>query len=68
VLDLIGRTPLIHITHLDIGPPEPGLELENQDPDGSIADRIGRRSTMIEAAAADFGVASGGTLTGAHAT
>jgi cystathionine beta-synthase len=65
VLDLIGRTPLLHITHLDTGPLEPRLELENQDPDGSIEDRIGR--SMIEAAAAVCGVASGG-ITGAHAT
>jgi cystathionine beta-synthase len=66
VLDLIGRTPLVHITHLDTGSRELWLELENQDPGGSIEDRIGR--SMLEAAAAVSGVASGGTLTGAHAT
>ncbi len=48
VLSLIGNTPLVKLTNLDTGPCELFLKLENQNPGGSIKDRIGL--SMIEAA------------------
>jgi cystathionine beta-synthase len=50
-LDLIGETPLVRVTGLDTGPCELFLKLENQNPGGSIKDRIGR--SMIAAAERD---------------
>ena len=51
VLDLIGDTPLVKLTHLDTGPCELFAKLECNNPAGSIKDRIGLR--MIEAAERD---------------
>jgi cystathionine beta-synthase len=48
VLSLIGNTPLVKLHSLDTGPCELFLKLENQNPGGSIKDRIGL--SMIEAA------------------
>jgi len=48
VLSLIGNTPLVKLASLDTGPCELFLKLENQNPGGSIKDRIGL--SMIEAA------------------
>jgi len=48
VLDLIGNTPVVRINHLDTGPCELYAKLENQNPGGSIKDRIGL--VMIEQA------------------
>jgi cystathionine beta-synthase len=48
VLALIGNTPLVKVNSLDTGPCELFLKLENQNPGGSIKDRIGL--SMIEAA------------------
>lgn len=48
VLDLIGNTPMLKVSHLDTGPCELFLKLENQNPGGSIKDRIAR--SMIAAA------------------
>lgn len=48
VLSLIGNTPLIQLRSFDVGPCALSLKLENQNPGGSIKDRIGR--SMIEAA------------------
>ncbi len=48
VLSLIGNTPLVKLGSLDTGPCELFLKLENQNPGGSIKDRIGL--SMIEAA------------------
>src|SRR5512147_593812 len=50
-LSLIGNTPLLRVTRLDTGPCELFLKLENQNPGGSIKDRIGR--SMIDAAERD---------------
>ena len=50
-LELIGGTPLLRVTRLDTGPCELYLKLENQNPGGSIKDRIGR--SMIAAAERD---------------
>jgi len=41
VLEMIGRTPLVAVRHLDTGPCELFLKLENQNPGGSIKDRVG---------------------------
>lgn len=48
VLDLIGNTPMVRVTHFDTGPCELYLKLESQNPGGSIKDRIGL--SMIRAA------------------
>ncbi len=48
VLEMIGRTPLMAVRRIDAGPCELYLKLENQNPGGSIKDRIGLY--LIEAA------------------
>ena len=48
VLEMIGNTPLMAARHLDCGPCELFLKLENQNPGGSIKDRVGLY--LIEAA------------------
>lgn len=60
VLALIGNTPLVEITRLDTGPCRLFVKLENQNPGGSIKDRIGL--AMIEAAEREGKIAPGGTL------
>jgi cystathionine beta-synthase len=51
VLELIGNTPVVRLAGIDTGPCELFLKLENQNPGGSIKDRIG--CSMIEAAERD---------------
>src|SRR5918996_3208700 len=60
ILSLIGDTPLGEITQLDTGPCQLFLKLENQNPGGSIKDRVGR--SLIEAAERDGRIKPGGTL------
>src|SRR3979409_2056398 len=48
VLDLIGNTPLVEVKRLETGRCRLFLKLENQNPGGSIKDRIAL--SMIEAA------------------
>lgn len=48
VLELIGNTPLVEVKRLGTGPCTLFLKLENQNPGGSIKDRIA--VSMIEAA------------------
>ena len=60
VLESIGNTPMIEVTRLETGPCRLFLKLENQNPGGSIKDRIGR--SMIEAAEQDGTLRPGGTL------
>ena len=60
VLEMIGSTPLVEVTRLDTGPCRLFLKLENQNPGGSIKDRIGL--SMIEAAERDGRLKPGGTL------
>ena len=48
VLDLIGNTPMVEAQRLDAGKCRLFLKLENQNPGGSIKDRIAL--SMIEAA------------------
>jgi cystathionine beta-synthase len=64
VLSLIGNTPLVRLRETDAGPCELFLKLENQNPGGSIKDRIGL--SMIEAAERD-GLRPGSTLVEATA-
>ena len=59
-LDLIGRTPMLEVRNLDTGPCRLFLKLENQNPGGSIKDRVAR--SMIEAAEADGSLKPGGTI------
>ncbi|MET3664356.1 cystathionine beta-synthase [Caulobacter sp. 1776] len=59
-LDLIGRTPMVEVKHLDTGLCRLFLKLENQNPGGSIKDRVAR--SMIEAAEADGRLKPGGTI------
>jgi cystathionine beta-synthase len=60
VLDTIGSTPLVELRQLDTGPCRLFVKLENQNPTGSIKDRIGL--SMIEAAERDGRIKPGGTL------
>ena len=60
VLDLIGNTPLVEVTHMNAGPCRLFLKMESQNPGGSIKDRIGR--SMIEAAEKDGRLKPGGTI------
>ena len=48
ILELIGNTPLVEVQRLDAGPCRLYLKLENQNPGGSIKDRVAL--AMIEAA------------------
>ncbi|CDG20314.1 Cysteine synthase [Xenorhabdus poinarii G6] len=48
VLELIGNTPLLELTHLDTGLCQLFIKLENQNPGGSIKDRVAL--SMIEQA------------------
>jgi cystathionine beta-synthase len=65
VLSLIGNTPLVRVAALDAGPCELFLKLENQNPGGSIKDRIGL--SMIEAAERQGSLRPGGTIVEATA-
>ena len=60
ILSLIGDTPLVEITQLDTGPCHLFLKLENQNPGGSIKDRIAL--SMIEAAEREGQLEPGGTV------
>ncbi|WP_349680885.1 pyridoxal-phosphate dependent enzyme, partial [Dysgonomonas sp. UBA7698] len=41
VLDMVGNTPMIEITKINTGKCRLFVKLENQNPGGSIKDRIG---------------------------
>src|SRR5262249_56751437 len=60
ILSLIGDTPLVEVTQFDTGPCRLFLKLENQNPGGSIKDRIAL--SMIEAAEAEGKLVPGGTV------
>jgi len=60
ILDLIGHTPLVAVSRLDTGPCQLFVKLENQNPGGSIKDRVGLY--LIEAAERDGRLPPGGTL------
>jgi len=60
ILDMIGNTPAVRITRMDTGPCELYVKLENQNPGGSIKDRIGL--FMIEQAERAGQIKPGATL------
>lgn len=60
ILSMIGETPLVEITQFDTGPCHLFLKLENQNPTGSIKDRIAL--SMIEAAEEEGHLQPGGTV------
>jgi len=60
VLNTIGNTPLVELRNLDSGCCRLFVKLENQNPTGSIKDRIGL--SMIEAAEREGKIKPGGTL------
>ncbi len=60
ILSLIGDTPLVEITRMDTGPCQLFVKLENQNPTGSIKDRVAL--AMIEAAEHEGKLQSGGTV------
>src|ERR1700731_904225 len=59
ILSLIGDTPLVEVTQFDTGSCQLFLKLENQNPTGSIKDRIAL--SMIEAAEYEGKLEMGGT-------
>ncbi|ULO09265.1 pyridoxal-phosphate dependent enzyme [Paenibacillus sp. 19GGS1-52] len=64
-IDLIGNTPLIEVKSFDVGSSRLFLKLENQNPGGSIKDRIGL--SMIEHAEQQGLIKPGDTLVEATA-
>ena len=65
VLDLIGHTPLLELTQFDTGPCRLFVKLENQNPGGSIKDRVAL--SMIENAERQGWLKPGGTIVEATA-
>jgi cystathionine beta-synthase len=65
VLDMVGRTPMLEVTHLDTGPCRLFLKLEFANPGGSIKDRIG--ISMIEEAEKRGDIKPGDTIVEATA-
>ena len=65
LIDLIGKTPVIKIEGFDTGPCELFLKLENQNPGGSIKDRIGL--SIIREAERSGELVPGGTIVEATA-
>src|SRR5207245_9064104 len=60
ILSMIGETPLVEVTQFDTAPCQLFLKLENQNPTGSIKDRIAL--SMIEAAERDGQLQPDGTV------
>lgn len=60
ILSLIGETPLVEITRIDTGECQLFLKLENQNPTGSIKDRVAL--AMIETAEQEGKLQPGGTV------
>src|SRR6266481_147708 len=65
ILELIGSTPLVEVKRLDAGPCRLFLKLENQNPGGSIKDRIAL--SMIGAAERESRIKPGDLLVEATA-
>ncbi|EFE93641.1 pyridoxal-phosphate dependent enzyme [Serratia odorifera] len=59
-LDTIGNTPMLELTQFDTGPCRLFVKLENQNPGGSIKDRVAL--SMIEQAERDGQLSPGGTI------
>jgi cystathionine beta-synthase len=64
-LSLIGHTPMLQLTRFEVGHCELFLKLENQNPGGSIKDRVGL--SMIEAAEASGALQPGALIVEATA-
>ena len=64
-LDLVGNTPLLRVSNIDTGICNLYLKLENQNPGGSIKDRIAL--SMIEAAEKEGKISPGDILVEATA-
>jgi cystathionine beta-synthase len=60
ILETIGNTPLVEVTRLDTGKCRLFLKLENQNPGGSIKDRVGL--SMIRVAEEQGKLKPGGTI------
>ena len=60
VIDLIGNTPIVKLKSFDVGKCELFVKLENQNPGGSIKDRIGL--SIIEEAEKSGELKPGGTI------
>lgn len=65
VLEMVGKTPMLELAHLDTGPCRLFLKLELMNPGGSIKDRIGR--SMIEEAEKRGDLKPGATIVEATA-
>jgi cystathionine beta-synthase len=65
MLELIGNTPLVEVTRLDTGGSRLFLKLEQQNPGGSIKDRIAL--SMVEAAEKEGRLKEGSLLVEATA-
>ncbi len=65
ILDLIGNTPMVELKGFDTGPCRLFLKLENENPGGSIKDRIA--VSMIDAAERSGELKPGGTIVEATA-
>ncbi len=65
ILDMVGNTPMLEVTHIDTGPCRLFLKLELLNPGGSIKDRIG--ISMIEEAEKRGDIKPGDTLVEATA-
>src|SRR5882762_7379251 len=65
ILELIGNTPLVEVKRLGVGPCRLFLKLENQNPGGSIKDRIAL--SMIGAAESEGRIKPGDLLVEATA-
>ncbi len=60
ILDMVGETPMLEVTHIDTGPCRLFLKLELMNPAGSIKDRIG--ISMIEEAEKRGDIKPGDTI------
>jgi cystathionine beta-synthase len=65
ILEMVGNTPMLEITHIDTGPCRLFLKLELMNPAGSIKDRIG--ISMIEEAEKRGDIKPGDTIVEATA-
>ena len=65
VLEMVGKTPMLELTHMDTGPCRLFVKLELMNPGGSVKDRIGM--SMIEQAEKRGDLKPGATIVEATA-
>ncbi len=65
ILDMVGNTPMLEVTHIDTGPCRLFLKLELMNPGGSIKDRIG--ISMVDEAEKRGDIRPGDTIVEATA-